>query len=138
MDFYKNFLKIDLAAQVILMGLVIAMLIIALFTVETDYVAKGIAIETLLGFWQVTSAFLIGMIYKNEERWKYLKFVFFYFISLAGSISLCIELFNEPSNILIGFMLVFIPMIYAFWYLFRTYIDLKAVLNRPRSFWDLT
>jgi len=138
MNLYKNFLKVDLAAQVLLLGIVIAFLIIGLSTGETDFFAKSIGIEGILGFWQVASAFLIGTIYKNIERWKYLRFVFLYMISLVGLTIVTFNFSDTPSNILIGFMLILIPMIFAFWYLFRTYADLKGILNRPRSFWDLT
>ena len=138
MDLYEKLIKIDFAVQVLLMTIVVAMLGIGLFNGETDSFAKVILIEVILGIWQVVSAFLIGTIYKNEERWKYLKYVGLYFISLFAGIFLSTGTSIIYADIIPKIMLIFIPIIYAFCYLFRTYADLKGVLNRPRSFWDLT
>jgi len=149
----KLLLKIDLVAQMVLMSTLIAAFIIALFTWDDGNVEILFNIEIALGVWQVGSALIMGVVLRDKERFRYLKMVFIFFVSIFLSIPVLsgigffigefLGTFTDIIGNVLGIMTVLImlfgiPLTYAWWYLFKTYADYKGSFYKVRNFWDVT
>lgn len=134
---YKLFLRTDLIIQMGLMGLVLSGVIYALGTLDPTSLLGSMFGAFFLGLWQVTSALVLGIYLKCKERWKYLGFVGLFFISFFATMNLDVYIPSPIGQVLFGLPFVSFPIIFAFWYLFKTYADYRGSYYKVRDFWSI-
>ena len=135
---YKTFLRTDLMIQMGLMGLILAGIIYALGTLDPTSLIGSMFGAFFLGLWQVTSALVLGIYLKCKERCKYLVFVCLFLISFMVATNLEVFIPSQIGKILFGLPFLFFPIIFAFWYLFKTYADYRGSYYKVRDFWSIS
>ena len=113
-------MKFDLVGQIVL---IIAIILQVLWI--SNLIWPKLVLFILIG-WQLLSATHLLLAYKYVRKLNYLRVGIVLLVSLPIWISL------------IG-LWAYLPLMgLGIWYFWQTVRDTIAVINRPRSFWDLT
>jgi multisubunit Na+/H+ antiporter MnhG subunit len=113
-------MKIDTLGQAIL---IVAVVLIACFYQNTLVPTKWLL--SILTVWQLASAIHLLLVYQHIKRLNYIKTAIVLLVSLP---IWKMMVGNWAYLALVGVVL---------WYFFLTIKDTRAVINHPKSFWDL-
>ncbi len=113
-------MKLDAFGQAIL---IVAILLIASFYQQTILPTKWLL--WTLTIWQLASAIHLLFVYQHIKRLNYIKTAIVLFVSLP---LWKMVIGNWAYLAVVGVIL---------WYFFLTVKDTRAVINHPKSFWDL-
>jgi len=117
----RRFIRFDWFAHLLIAALaVLSIVLIPLSEGATGFLL--ILLWPLLGFWQVVSALIMTIRYRDKKRAYYLLAVAIYFLVWIFSI----DAYDD--------WIAFVSLIFAAWYAYLTY---KDVTYRTPSFWDL-
>ena len=129
---YRNFLTADLYIQTFLIGVPILAAGIGLLVGSFGGVIWGMIGLVFIGAWQLISALVLAIQFKDPLRLKYLIAVALY-LGLAFTLA---NIANGPSR-LVGLIWFIIPIAIALWYYAITYTEQRQVKAQSQTFWDM-
>ena len=141
----KRVLYVDVIGQSIIFLPMLVCFFFALITFDFEKFVPAIAFgQFFLGIWQLLSAIILAIAWKDKWRIRYLKLVLLWFTSmLLGSFlfaTVSLSQTNTGQQLDSGvyyFLMFCIPNIMAFYYYQYSIKQWRQVKNRPVSFWEL-